>query len=460
MIKTYTIGLLLLFFAITTQAQFTDDFNDGDFTNNPTWSGDDSVFIVNASDQLQSNSFTTSNTFYLSTPSTFAANTQWELFVKLALSTSSVNYADIFLIADQQNLKNPLNGYFVRIGNTSDEISLYRKDGTTNTKIIDGVDGHSQTSGTNNLLKIKVTRNATGFTLADDTTGTGNNYYTEGASNDNTYTTSNYFGISITQSTATFFGKHFFDDIYVGSIITDTVPPQITGLTVINNTSLDVLFSEPVEQISAETISNYFANNSIGLPQTAQRDASNLSLVHLTFTTTFPANITDTLTVNNISDLAGKTISLNSFSTFVYNPPVTPDPFDLVINEIMFDPDPVVGLPSAEYVEVFNRSNKTFNLNGWTFSDASSTATFGSQSIAPGGYLILCSNANQPLFSSFGATASFSSLPSLNNTGGETLTLSDNASQIIDRVYYDETFYQDPSKKDGGWSIERFFQRR
>ncbi len=456
MIKTYTFGLLFLFFTIAAQAQFTDDFNDGNFNANPTWSGDDSLFIVNASNQLQSNSSTTNNTFYLSTSSALANNAQWELYVKLTFSTSSANYVDIFLISDQINLKSALNGYFVRIGGTPDEISLYRKDGNSIVKIIDGVDGRSQPTSSNNEFRIRVKRNAVNdWSLEDDNTGIGNTYFTEGIVNDNTYTTSNFFGISITQSTSSFFGKHFFDDIYVGSIITDTVPPQINSVTVINSSSLDVFFSEPVDQTSAETISNYSVNN-IGSPQTAQRDASNLSLVHLSFAGSFPSGVIDTLVVNNVIDIALNAIVANSIATFTYTVPVTPSAFDLVINEIMADPDPAVGLPAGgEYVELFNRSNKTFDLSGWTFSDASSSVSFGSQTILPGGFIIICSSSSQVAFSAYGTAIGFSSFPSLNNTGGETLTLRDNTSKIIDQVFYDETFYQDLTKSGGGWSIER-----
>ncbi|HPA31685.1 MAG TPA: hypothetical protein PLV14_08820, partial [Bacteroidia bacterium] len=50
---------ILLFLAIIPffgVAQITDNFSDGDFTANPAWSGDNSQFIVNASQQLQLNS--------------------------------------------------------------------------------------------------------------------------------------------------------------------------------------------------------------------------------------------------------------------------------------------------------------------------------------------------------------------------------------------------------------------
>ena len=69
----------------------------------------------------------------------------------------------------------------------------------------------------------------------------------------------------------------------------------------------------------------------------------------------------------------------------------------------MFDPDPPVNLPNGEFVEIFNRSNKTFDLSGWTFNGVNSSASCGSDLLAPGAYLILCDNSFHSSFSVYGA---------------------------------------------------------
>jgi len=67
-----------IFFYSLGFAQVTDDFTDGDFTANPVWTPSTPSDFVVASNRLQSNNLVASSTFYISTPSTFSANCQWE----------------------------------------------------------------------------------------------------------------------------------------------------------------------------------------------------------------------------------------------------------------------------------------------------------------------------------------------------------------------------------------------
>ena len=46
------------------------------------------------------------------------------------------------------------------------------------------------------------------------------------------------------------------------------------------------------------------------------------------------------------------------------------------------------------------------------------------------------------------------SFPSLNNAG-ENVSLMDASSNLVDEVNYTDSWYQDASKEDGGWSLEQ-----
>src|SRR5687768_10687862 len=101
-----------LFIAVSSSAQVIDNFNDGDFTSNPHWSGDSLEWLV-ISGQLKSAGSLGTPGIYLSTPSSLALNTTWEFYANPKLATSSGNYMDVFLTSDSSNLKGSNSGYFV-----------------------------------------------------------------------------------------------------------------------------------------------------------------------------------------------------------------------------------------------------------------------------------------------------------------------------------------------------------
>jgi hypothetical protein len=451
--KHFLILLSCIFFS-TVYSQLTDDFSDGNFNLNPTWAGDDSVFTVvdvSGNKRLRSNKTQINSTFYLSTPSTQASEGQWELFTQLQFNTSSANYVDIYLTSDQGNLlSSSISGYFVRLGGTTDEVSLYKKVSGTATKIIDGVDGLLNNS--TNQLKIKVTKNLTGdWTLERDISGTGNAYFQEGIVNDASISTSSFFGISITQSTASFFQKHFFDDIYVGPIIVDVTPPQLISATATSALSLDVLFNEPLENNSVQTWVNYVFNPSLTV-QSAQLDAVNPALIHLLL---WPPGLingtTYELTTTGISDLNGNSSASQSIN-FSFLVAENALPGDVIINEFMCDPSPSVGMPEVEFIELYNKSTKYFDLTGWKIGDASSFGTIQNGWLYPGEYRILCPSANVDTFTMTVALP-VTSFPSLNNSG-DAIILQNAAGVELDRLTYTDEWYKDPTKEDGGYSIE------
>jgi hypothetical protein len=449
----YVLAFIIFFTFQSLFGQFTDDFTDVDFSNNPTWIGDDSVFVVfdNVGNmQLRSNKTTASSSFYLSTPSTQATIGQWEFYTRLAFNPSSANFVDVYLTSDQSNLLSPtINGYFVRIGGTTDEISLYKKVAGVATEIVDGIDGVTNVS--NNLLKIKVTCTATNdWELERDISGIGSTYFSEGIINDASILTSSFFGVSITQSTASFFQKHYFDDFYLGPIIFDLTPPVLVSATAISATQIDVIFNESVTQISAETIGNYGISPA-EMVLNAVLDGVDPTLVHLTITQPLTNGTTYTLNTNAINDLEGNN-SGNQSTQFTFLVSETPIKGDVVLSEFVCDESPTIGLPQVEYVEIYNRSSKYFNLQNWKLGDAASDGTIQQTWLAPGEYKILCSTANVDTFT-MTIPVGVTSFPSLNNAGDD-LVLKDDNGMIMDKISYTDSWYQDPLKADGGYSIE------
>ena len=441
----------MLLISTSAIAQFSDDFSDGDFTNNPTWSGETTEFTVDAQ-RLRLTAPPQSDTSYLSVSCQAINDAVWEFFVQFDFNPSSSNLARVYLVSNNANLKGTLNGYFVRIGGeTEDRISLYRQSGTTNTQLITSTDGLVNTDPV--IARIRVTRSANSdWELLADTAG-GTSFQSLGTVNDTTFTQSLYSGVWC-KYTSTRSDKFYFDDLNVtGNAFVDSELPTVESLSVISNSEVDLLFNEAINQTSAENTSNYVADNALGTPSTAIVDGGNPRLVHLTFGSTFTNGTTYQLTISNVQDLSGNTM-LSDTRPFIY---VVPSPAgfrDIVINEFMPDPSPVVGLADAEYVEVYNASSNYIDITGWKLGDAASFGTVGAHIIAPGEYAILIATGSAPLFAFYPNVVTVTSFPSLNNAGDD-IILQDANEETIDQLQFDLSWYQDAAKEDGGYSLEQ-----
>lgn len=230
----------------------------------------------------------------------------------------------------------------------------------------------------------------------------------------------------------------------------DTIAPTVTSVTLISPTQLDVKFSEPVSSAIAQNLSNYLVNNSIGNPQTAIPDGIDPSLVHLTFVNAFTPGILYEITINNIEDLNGNALNAVSYNFGLFSI----QPNEIIINEIMADPDPPIGLPNFEFLELYNKKSVAVDLTNWTITIGSTTKTFPAVSIPADSFLIIGTASATSALQSFGPVATvFTSSTTLTNSG-TSLVLKDESGNIINSVTYSDTWYRDNSKKDGGWSLE------
>ena len=432
----------------TSGAQFTDNFDDGDLTTGTVWTGSNALFTV-VSGQLRSNSAGAAN-YNLSTASTLATSAQWEFFVDLNFATSGANFVDVYLMSSAADLASGVNGYYVRIGGTQDRVELFRSDAGTGTSLVVSADGIVNSS-TDNPFRIQVKRNAANtWTLLFDDGNTGT-YATAGNATDATYTACSHFGIRIEQSSAaTPINNHFFDDITVGPIVVDVTAPSVASVTATSATNVDVTFSEPLDPAF---IGTYDIIPFIGVSASVV-DGTDGALVHVTVALALTSGNTYGLVSNGAQDPSGNIAPLVSID-FTYAVPASAGPRDVVINELMTDPSPPVGLPDAEYVELYNANlTDSYDLTGWTFSDGSTTGTLPAFTLLPGAHCLVVDDATASLFSAYPNVLVVGTFPSMNNDG-DPLTLKDNNSNLIDAVTYALSWYQDAAKADGGWSLEQ-----
>jgi len=445
--------LLLLFLAsLTARAQLTDSFANGNFTQNPVWTGDAASFVV-VNQILQSNGPATTGTqLRLVTPCQATTGTSWEFWANLRLATSSGNLADVWLLASQADLKSAdTKGYFVRLGGTDDAVSLFRRDSTRGAVPVIAGQAGTLASSTNNLVRVRVTRSVAGvWTLARDLTG-GRAFVAEPASpaTDNTYQRSVVVGVSLLYSSAN--ARNFYFDDFV---VSDTTPPLLSRATAADARTLDVLFNEAVDPTTAGQVSRYQLAGSGASPLTAQLSARNPALVRLTFGTDFAAS--NTLEVRGVADLYGNGATGPLLASFG-GPAVAPGAGELIITEILADETPVVGLPPSEFVEIFNNTTtKTLSLRGVRLlKPGGSTAAVlpDTARLRPGQYAIVCGSTRAAQFAGLGRVFGPTNFPSLSNTADQ-LVLRGPGGTTLFEVSYTDDWYRDQRKRNGGWSLE------
>lgn len=426
-------------------AQVTDDFSDGDFTQEPVWTGTDSVFCVNANYQLQLNATVGGNAslFIVDANSRCQPDSgddkgrEWRLWIREAFAPSSNNFTDIYLCEN----------YFIRLGEagSQDVIDLQRVDGTTTVSICRGSDNFIASPFS---TFIKVTRSAAGlWQIFVDKTGNGE-YILECQCVDKTYEPIGGFGIEITYSKSNA-QRVYLDDVYIGPEIVDETPPELENINILNENQIALKFNEAIDETVALDADNYNIDNQLNSPDFVEF-FENHSTILLTFSKTIQEDVNYKLIINKIQDVSGN-VAENIEVVFIHH--ITHEN-DLLINEIMADPEPVVGLPAAEYIEVFNNSGYPIDIGGWFLTIGTTEKEITEHIvIQPDDYLIFCKNDAIEMMSDYGNCLGFSGFAVTN--AGVRIELRNRDHELMSDVEFDLTWYRDKTKAEGGWSLEQ-----
>ena len=128
--------------------------------------------------------------------------------------------------------------------------------------------------------------------------------------------------------------------------------------------------------------------------------------------------------------------------------------YDVLINEIMPDPSPSVGLPNTEYIELKNISKKAVNLLKWKVSNGNSTASINTGWILqPDSLVIICPRTQVNNFDTSLGVIGVTSFPALTNESG-IISLIAPDGQTIHAMAYDVNMHDNLVKEAGGWSLE------
>jgi hypothetical protein len=221
----------------TSSATVDDDFNDGDFSANPAWTGSTGDYAILTDAILPNGSASTDGSFLGSNASvgvsalTMASTetAQWSFSLGSGgYNPSNANYFGVILMSDAAvtDITSSFNGYYLQVGSSGsvDPVELWLSSGTTKTKIggfpsSPDLDPNALEDG----LDIRVTRSVTGdFTLYY---ATGFTYAAAPTTNagtltDNTYSTSAYFGVFTSFANPSADRRVYIDNIELGGSAT------------------------------------------------------------------------------------------------------------------------------------------------------------------------------------------------------------------------------------------------
>ena len=179
---------------------------------------------------------------------------------------------------------------------TDTTLSLYKKDFLSGTVALGGNDG----KGKSNMYSVIITSQIAG-TIIDTNLSEATTY---------TY--------SVTAFDAS--GNESIESnlIYISTLSDDNIPPTITSVTMNGSpTEVTVVYSEPVETLSATNVSNYFIDNGISILSASISE----DLITVTLSTTqHSEGVLYTLQIINVEDLATipNVIDLSTSATYNY----------------------------------------------------------------------------------------------------------------------------------------------
>ncbi len=458
-----TLLFLMLLSVKLTFGQFSDDFSDGNFTVNPSWTGHFSAFNVNNSKQLQTSLSSIAQSVSLSTANQLATNVKWEFFVQLNFDPSTSNQTKIYLIADIPDLNGPLNGYFIQIGEngSADSYDLYKQTGLTVSKIIDGPP-KNRVDVNKLLARIRVTRSELGrWELYTDIMG-GNNFALEGEVTDLTFANTNWFGIQC-KYTVTRSDGFIFDDFSVEELTPDVTPPTLLSAKVLDEHTVEAIFSERLTMNTALINNNYRISN-LGMP--SEVIASILpNVYHLIY----PLAISTgdyKLTVNNVEDLKGNSIVNENEASFFYLKPYQIKKNDILISEVLVNPK----TGGVDFIEIYNNSNHILDLKELQLANVNTGGAVANiknvSSIAvympAKTYWVLTTNPTN-IKENYDVKypdrfIQMSSLPAYNNDMGSVLLLG--SAGVLERFDYNEKMHAALLKNADGVALERVSFRK
>jgi len=240
----------------------------------------------------------------------------------------------------------------------------------------------------------------------------------------------------------------------------DLIPPEIEKITIIDSVHLRVFFTETIFYDSLKALQLFEIDRNIEVASVSEAPPKNNTL-QIALRNPIQRNVLYTLTMKDtVWDCAQNATERNSSCRFAL--PSVPQPYDVVINEVLFN---ARDNTRAEFVELYNRSQKVIDLamlrigsGGAELPDRSVTAVSSGFLLFPNEYVALCKHKAITEMQ-YGVPypnrlIKCDSLPSFANSSG-VVFLSDKSFSTIDRFQYTDKMHYPLLTSVSGVSLER-----
>jgi hypothetical protein len=441
--------LYCLFVAFSSMAQTFESFSDGDFTQLPSWRGTDSLFRINSQLQLQSAGKSSLTPAFLSLPIKKSDSMEWEFWLRFAFNPSSQNQVRYYLLADSFDVSQSKKACYLQFGGstgTTDSLNLIY---TNQGKITYIIRGMPSTLGlNNNIVKVRVNLNQQNqWQVWLDTSQNKDNLIEQGktvfAIDTGNYFTGLWFKYTIGNAS-----NVYLDDLYAGAIRIDHEAPIMKDFKVTSDSTLELLFDETIDSTKFQVTLSHPGNITYIFQNEIIRLHLNQKLV---------ANNTYRLTLKNLCDNLGNCANDTTLDIGFIQPML----HQVLFTELLPDPSPSVGLPEAEFIEIYNQGNIAIPLNLLSIADEKKIYPLSLNPkvlIEPKTFLILCNTNDSSAFAQLGRVH-VTSIPSLTNEGKSLYLLNQNQ-DTIHSYRYQISSYKNTSKAAGGYTLEMIHPAR
>lgn len=433
--------LLLPFCAVS---QINESFNGTEITTNYPWEGDLDKFITEDGFLRLYDIGRNSEAMVYLYGTTLGEN-EWTFRVKSGYMTSDANYFRIYLWCNKIDLSTHHKAYFVELGKSQKKIALCWTEGR---QVVDTLVSRVINNLNNAFdLHIKVTATADGRMSLYGRSDESPDYTLIGTTTYERQITPGYFILYCNYSTEhakdKYFGPIRINDL---SLYRDSDSGEGTDRLKLlsvwqeSATTLNLTFNHAVDPTYAS-----FSLNSLGEVSEIYL-AEDERQVRLVWETAMQKGKSYTLSYSELYDNEGTIYSGTAEPFTATKDVVTPvipvyRKGDLIINEVMANPNGAAGLPETEYVELRNTTGQDIALTGWSFLYGDKSTPLKS-TIPSEGYAVLYRSGRDIQVDKGGISIPLSTFPSALANTGKNVSLIYNESTTIDDTAY-------PSAKAG-----------